>query len=138
MTNLNLFSYGKMSDFCFASIVRVHFGHKTAKFWKVVERLWYFKIKTNITSYLNISHENMSDFVSFSLFGFTFFLKVRNLDFDTHWNTLFFDKKTMSDLNMSCQAMSDLDYASFFVLNFDNKLRNTNFKLYWNSLIFLN
>ena len=31
-------------------------------------------------SYLNMSHGKMSDFVSFSLFGFTLFIKVRNFE----------------------------------------------------------
>ena len=43
---------------------------------------------------LNMSHEKMSDFVSFPLFGFTLFIKLRNFDFESHWNTsLFLDKK---------------------------------------------
>ena len=36
----------------------------------------------------------MSDFVSFPLLGFTLVIKLRNFDFESHWNTLiFFDKK---------------------------------------------
>ena len=43
---------------------------------------------------LNISHGKMSDFVSFPLLGFTLVIKLRNFDFESHWNTLiFFDKK---------------------------------------------
>ena len=44
----------------------------------------------------------MSDFVSFPLFGFTLVIKLKNVDFKGHWNTLIlFDKKDMaSDLNM--------------------------------------
>ena len=39
---------------------------------------------------LNMSHEKVSDFVSFPLFGFT----LRNFDFESHWNTLiYFDKR---------------------------------------------
>ena len=42
---------------------------------------------------LNISHEKMSDFVSLSSFGFTLGIKLRNFDFESHWNTLiFFDQ----------------------------------------------
>ena len=40
---------------------------------------------------LNISQEKMSDFVSFPLFRFTLAIKLRNVDFESHWNT--FDKK---------------------------------------------
>ena len=37
----------------------------------------------------------MSDFVSFLLFLCTFAIKLRNFDFESHWNTLiFFDRKT--------------------------------------------
>ena len=51
----------------------------------------------------------MSDFVSFPLFGFTLVIKLRNFDFESHWNTLiFYDKKMRSDLIKSCQTMSDL------------------------------
>ena len=35
----------------------------------------------------------MSDFVSFPRFGFTLVMKMRNFDFESHWNTLkCFDK----------------------------------------------
>ena len=38
----------------------------------------------------------MSDFVSFLLFGFTVVIKLRNFDFECHWNALiFFDKKNV-------------------------------------------
>ena len=47
-----------------------------------------------MVSDLNMFHEKMSDFVSFSLFGFTLVIKVRNSDFESHGNTLIcFDKK---------------------------------------------
>ena len=46
---------------------------------------------------LNISHEKISDFFSFSLLGFTLVLKMRNLDFESHWsNSIFFDTKRYS------------------------------------------
>ena len=36
----------------------------------------------------------MADFVSFPLSGFTLVIKLRNFDFESHWNTsIFFDKK---------------------------------------------
>ena len=41
-----------------------------------------------------MSHWKISYFVSLSLFGFTLAIKLRNIDFGSHWNTLiFFDKK---------------------------------------------
>ena len=62
-----------------------------------------------MVSDLNMSHGKMSDIVSFSLFGFTLIIKLRNFDFKGHLKTLiFFDKKMMSDLIMPCQAVSDL------------------------------
>ena len=43
---------------------------------------------------LNMSYGKMSDFVSLPLFGFTLVIKLRNVDFENHLNTLiFFDKK---------------------------------------------
>ena len=38
-------------------------------------------------------HGKMSDFVSFPLFGFTLVKKLRNVDFESHSDGLFFDKK---------------------------------------------
>ena len=41
-----------------------------------------------------MSHGNMSNFLSFPLFGFILVMKLRNVDFESHWNTsIFFDKK---------------------------------------------
>ena len=37
---------------------------------------------------LNMSHEKMSGFVSFPLFGFTLVINLRNFDFEGHENTL--------------------------------------------------
>ena len=43
---------------------------------------------------LDMSHEEMSDFFSFSLFGHTLVIKLRSFDFESHSTTLiFFDKK---------------------------------------------
>ena len=39
---------------------------------------------------LNMSHEKMSDFVSFPFFGFTLIIKLINFDFESHWNALLF------------------------------------------------
>ena len=40
-----------------------------------------------MTSDLNMSNGKMSDFVSFPFFGFTLVVKLRNFDFESHWNT---------------------------------------------------
>ena len=37
-----------------------------------------------MVSELTMSHEKMSDLVSFPVFGFTFVLKLRNFDFEGH------------------------------------------------------
>ena len=51
-------------------------------------------IKKDVVSDLNMSHGKMSDFVPFPLFRFALVIKLRNFDFEGHWNTLiFFDKK---------------------------------------------
>ena len=47
---------------------------------------------------LNMPHGKVSDFVSFLLFGYTLVIKLRDLNFESHWNVLkYFDKK--SDVN---------------------------------------
>ena len=53
---------------------------------------------------LNMPHGKMSDF------GFALVIKLRNVDFERHWNTLiyFFLNKSDVNLNVSCQTMSDL------------------------------
>ena len=40
--------------------------------------------KKYMVSDLNMSHGKMSDFASFSLFGFTSVIKLRNSDFNIH------------------------------------------------------
>ena len=55
---------------------------------------------------LSMSHGKMSNFVSFPFFGITLLRKLRNFDFDSHWNTLI--KKLMSDLNIFSQILSAL------------------------------
>ena len=43
---------------------------------------------------LNMSHEKMSNFVSFPLLGFTVVIKLKKIDFESHWNNwILFDKK---------------------------------------------
>ena len=58
---------------------------------------------------LDMSHEKMSDFVLFALFVFVLVIKLRNLYFESYWNTLMFlDKKNVLDSIISCQTVSDL------------------------------
>ena len=75
---------------------------------------------------LNMSHEKIVDFVLFPLFGFTLVIKLKNYDFESHWNTLiskfyefwkisnYFNQKVMPNLIMSSKTVSDLVYASLF------------------------
>ena len=59
---------------------------------KYVGILWPMKIMPD----LNMSYGKMSDFVSFPLFWFTLDIKLRNPDFQSHWNTLIYaDIKNM-------------------------------------------
>ena len=69
--------------------------------------------------------------MSVSLLGFPLVIKLRNLDFEIHWNTsIFFAKKYMMwDLNI-------VDFISVFGFTLFKKLRNTDFESHWNALIF--
>ena len=47
-----------------------------------------------MVSDLNMSYGKIPVFVSFPLLGFVLVIKLRNFDFESHWNTLiFFDTK---------------------------------------------
>ena len=69
--------------------------------------------------------------MSVSLLGFPLVIKLRNLDFEIHWNTsIFFAKEYMMwDLNI-------VDFISVFGFTLFKKLRNTDFESHWNALIF--
>ena len=71
-------------------------------------------------------HGNMSDFVSFPLFGFTLKIKLRNFHFESHGNALIFwiKKYMLSDMNMSHRKMSDFVSFSLFGITLAIKLRN--------------
>ena len=88
--------------------------------------------------YLNMSHGKMSDFVSIPLFGLILVIKLRNFNFESHWNILvFLDKKKMvSDLNMSYGKMPDLVLFPCFSFTLVIKLRNFDFKSHYNTLVF--
>ena len=92
-----------------------------------------FYDQLQIISNLNMSHWNMSNFVLLWLFEFTLFIKLRNFDFESHWNTLIFlntlNKKYMlSDLNMTHGKMSDFDSFLLFGFNLVIKLWNFSFE----------
>ena len=54
--------------------------------WNILVFCYQWKMMSD----LNMSQWKISDFVSFSLLRFTLVLKQRNLDFESHWNTLIF------------------------------------------------
>ena len=85
-----------------------------------------------------MSHGKMADFVSFPLFGSTLVIKLRNFDFQNHWNIFDIHKVITSNLNMPDKKMSD--YVSFplFVFTLAIKLGNFDSESHWNTLIFLN
>ena len=85
--------------FCFISIVWVHVIK--LRILKYFNDFW-FLIKKNMVSDLNMFHRKMYDFVSILLFRFTF-------DLESHWNTLIFlDRKMMRALIISCQTVYGL------------------------------
>ena len=65
---------------------------------------------------LNMNHEKMSDFISFSLFGFTLVIKLRN-----------FEEDMVSGLAMPHGKMSDFVSFPFFRFALAIKLRKFNF-----------
>ena len=100
----------------------------------------YFSILRQMKSDVSFEYVSwkLSNFVSFPLFGFTLVIKLRNSDFESHWNALIFlDKKYMtSDLNMPHGKMAD--FVSFPLLGFTLviKVRNFDFESHWNTLMF--
>ena len=123
--------------FCFTSTLWVHFSHKTEKFlfWKALKNFnsfFFFKY--------GVRHQyvpwKMSDFFSFSLFGFTLVIKLRNFDFESHWKTLivFFFLNMVSDINISHEKC--LIFFIFIVwVHFSHKTEKFWF---WRSLKYFN
>ena len=68
-----------------------------------------------MVSDLNISHEKVSDIVSFSFFRFTFVIKQKNFDFTGHQNTsIFSDKK--NDVRFDHFLSNSVSFDLRFVL----------------------
>ena len=81
--------------------MKINEGHFSSR--TVIIHFW------DLTSYLNISHRKISDYVSFLLPEFTLVIRLANFDFESSWSTLkFLTKKMMSDLIMPCQTVPDL------------------------------
>ena len=74
----------------------------------------------------NMPREKMSDFVSLPLFGLISLIKLRNYNFESHWN---FDKKHItSDFNMSHKKMSDFVSLPLFGFTIVIKMGNYDFE----------
>ena len=86
-----------------------------------------------------MSHEKISNLISFSRFVFIFIMKLTDFDFMSHWNTtIFCDQwKTTSDLNIFPWKISDFVSVPLFTLNFLMKLRGFDFTSHWDTLLFL-
>ena len=68
-----------------------------------------------MTSDLNMPQRIMFDFVSFPFSGFTLVTKLRNCDFESHWNTLiFFDKK--NDVRFEYVLSNRVWFGLYFVV----------------------
>ena len=68
-----------------------------------------------MTSDLNMPQRIMFDFVSFPFSGFTLVRKLRNCDFESHWNTLiFFDKK--NDVRFEYVLSNRVWFGLYFVV----------------------
>ena len=99
-----------------------------ANFCNKIERCQWKRM-----SDLNISYGKMAAFVPFPLFGFTLVTKQRKLDFESHWNTLYFLIRINGfrfDFVLSSSAW--LSLISIVWEEFFNKLKNVDFELYWN------
>ena len=88
---------------------------------------------------MNVSHGNMSDFASFSLLGFTSVIKLKNFDFENHWNTLIFFDKKIYDVRFEYVPWNNVWFCFISIVfgsHFVIKLRNFDFESHWNTLIF--
>ena len=110
--------------YCLTSIVWVHFSLKIEKFWFWKSLKYFNTVRFEYAPWKNIW------FCLLPMFGFILVIKLRNSDFESHWNALIdFDKKKMfSDLNISHENMSDFVSFPLFTFTLDIKLRIFDFK----------
>ena len=100
----------------------------------------YFSVlqPMKIVSDVNIFHSKMSDFVSIPLFGFTLVIKLRNFDFESHWNiSLFFDKERYG-VRFEYVPWKNVWFCfiSNVWLHFSHETEKFDFKGHWNTSIF--
>ena len=85
--------------------------------WKVIEIPQYNLTKKDMVSDLNMSHGKMSSFVSFPLLSFTLVIKLRNSDFESHWNILvYFDKRERHAVRFTYVPWKDVLFCLIFIL----------------------
>ena len=102
---------------------------------KVIEIFQYFTTKWKIMSDSNMSHRKTSDFVSFLLLGFTLVIKVKNFDFESHWNALiYFDKKKYC---VRFEWKNDFVLLLLFWFILVIQLRNFDFESHRDTLIYI-
>ena len=122
----------------FLSFFCAHFCNEIERcqLWKSLK---YFSILGPIKSHNRFEYVQWKSawFCFIWLFEFTSVIKLRNFNFENHWNTLiFFDKKYMtSDLNKSHGKMSDSVLFPLFGFDLVIKLRNFDFESHWSTLI---
>ena len=93
-----------------------------------------------MSSDLNMSQGKMSDFVSFLLFRFTLVIKLRNFDFESHWNTLIFFGRKRHGIIFEYVPLTYLNmfHIPLFLFTLVTKPWNFNFESHWNTLILFN
>ena len=126
MKNNLIFDYVQRKNvwYCLTSIVWVHFSLKIEKLWFWKSLKYFNTVRFEYAPWKNIW------FCLLPMFGFILVIKLRNYDFESHWNALIdFDKKKMfSDLNISHENMSDFVSFPLFTFTLDIKLRIFDFK----------
>ena len=97
--------------------------------WNILVFCNQWKMKNS-----NMSHGKMSDFlnvwISFSLFGFTLGIKLKNFDFESHWTTLVFFYKKIYGVRYAYVLWKNVwvCFISILWIYFSHKLRNFAFK----------
>ena len=121
MKNNLIFDYVQRKNvwYCLTSIVWVHFSLKIEKLWFWKSLKYFNTVRFEYAPWKNIW------FCLLPMFGFILVIKLRNSDFESHWNALIdFDKKKMfSDLNISHENISDFVSFPLFTFTLDIKLR---------------
>ena len=78
-----------MSDFDSFPLFWVHFSQKTAKF-QFSKLLKYFNVLWCKKKWCQIWIFFIKKYEYFPLFGFPLVIKLRNFDYESHWNTVMF------------------------------------------------